>query len=135
MPGRRTLLAACAALTMAREALAQPPLAQPPLGRGGGGQSPSVQLTFTTAEQARITAWLVANAGSLQPLPPGIARNLARGRPLPPGIARRAAPQALVSQLLPRPGYEVLVIGTAVVLARVGTALVQDIVDQPGRGR
>jgi hypothetical protein len=85
-------------------------------------------MSFTAAEQARITAWLAANAASLRPLPPGIARNLARGKPLPPGIARRAAPQALLSQLVSRPGYEVLVIGTAVVLSQAGTLLVNDLV-------
>ncbi|WP_291296441.1 anti-virulence regulator CigR family protein [Elioraea sp.] len=103
----------------------------PNQGRGGA----QVPTTFSTTEQARITAWLAANAGSLQPLPPGIARNLARGKPLPPGIARRAAPQTLLSQLILRPGYEVLVIGTAVVLAQVGNQLVQDLVEGAGRGR
>jgi hypothetical protein len=31
-----------------------------------------------------------------QPLPPGIAKNVARGKPLPPGIAKRAVPAELV---------------------------------------
>lgn len=86
-------------------------------------------------EQARISAWLAGNATSLQPLPPGIARNLARGRPLPPGIARRAAPQALLSHLTARPGYEVLVVGTAVVLAHAGSSMVHDLVDGAARLR
>jgi hypothetical protein len=116
--------------------------AQPPPGRGQGyGQAipglpqgqPSprpgqVTVAFTAAEQARISAWLAANAGSLRPLPPGIARNVARGKPLPPGIAKRAAPASLLAQLVARPGYEVLVVGTTVVLAQAGSLLVHDIV-------
>jgi hypothetical protein len=115
--------------------------AQPPPGRGQGqaqgqGQTvPSqpqrpaqVTVAFSTAEQARINAWLATNAPSLRPLPPGIARNVARGKPLPPGIAKRAAPQSLLSQLVARPGYEVLVVGTAVVLAQAGNLLVHDMV-------
>jgi hypothetical protein len=106
-------------------------------GQGPGGPQRSGEaaalLAFTAAEQVRITAWLAANAASLQPLPPGIARNLARGKPLPPGIARRAAPQTLLTQLVTRPGYEVLVIGTSVVLAKVGSSLVQDMVQAARR--
>lgn len=128
--------------------------AQPPPGRGQGqgqgqglgqaqsvpglpqGQPPSAQpqrpgqptVSFSAAEQARINIWLASNAASLRPLPPGIARNVARGKPLPPGIAKRAAPQSLLSQLVARPGYEVLVVGTAVVLAQAGNLLVHDMV-------
>jgi hypothetical protein len=92
-------------------------------------------LAFTVAERAAIAAWLAANLGALQPLPPGIARNVARGKPLPPGIARRAAPQSLLAQIAPRPGHDVLVVGTVVVLAQLGNLLVQDLVQQAARGR
>lgn len=100
-------------------------------GQGRGAQQrgqPHPLVSFTAAEQAVIAAWLAANAGSLTPLPPGIARNLARGKPLPPGIARRAAPQSLRAQLVARPGFEVLVIGTSVVLAEAGSLRVNDLV-------
>jgi hypothetical protein len=131
---RRAMLVALLAPSLAS--------AQPPPGRGQGqgqplqGQPPAGQgqrpgqatAAFTAAEQARITAWLAANAASLRPLPPGVARNVARGKPLPPGIAKRAAPQPLLAQLIHRPGYEVLVVGTAVVLAQAGNLLVHDIV-------
>jgi len=130
---RRALLVALLVPSLAR--------AQPPPGRGQGQQGPGrgqsqgqgqrpapVTVAFSVAEQARINAWLATNAASLRPLPPGIARNVARGKPLPPGIARRAAPQSLLSQLVARPGYEVLVVGTAVVLAQAGNLLVHDMV-------
>ena len=41
------------------------------------------------------------SAQSLKPksLPPGIAKNLARGKPLPPGIAKTRVPDDLVGQL------------------------------------
>jgi hypothetical protein len=114
---RRALLAGLLVPAVAGEGRAQ-----------GGQRPPQSPLAFSAAEQARINAWLVANAASLTPLPPGIARTIARGRALPPGIARRAAPQALLMHLRPRPGYEVLVVGTAVVLARQGTLVVEDLV-------
>lgn len=133
---RRAMLVALLAPSLAE--------AQPPPGRGQGqGQGQAVpglqeperparpgQVTaaFSTIEQARINAWLATNAATLRPLPPGIARNVARGKPLPPGIARRAAPPSLLSQLVARPGYEVLVVGTAVVLARTGSLVVEDLV-------
>jgi len=114
---RRALLAALLVPAVAGEGRAQ-----------GAQRPPQSPLAFSAAEQARINAWLVANAASLTPLPPGIARTIARGRALPPGIARRPAPQALLTHLRPRPGYEVLVVGTAVVLARQGTLVVEDLV-------
>ena len=36
-----------------------------------------------------------------KPLPPGIAKNLARDKPLPPGIAKRALPNDLLIKLPP----------------------------------
>jgi len=131
---RRALLAALLGPSLAS---AQPtqgrgePHGQSPQGRGRQGQRErpgQAPVAFTAAEQALISAWLAANAASLRPLPPGVARHLARGKPLPPGIAKRAAPPALLAQLISRPGYEVLVVGTAVVLAQAGNLLVHDIV-------
>lgn len=62
-----------------------------------------------------------------KPLPPGIARKLARGGTLPPGIAKRYFPQDLIVQLPPRPGYEWRVVGTDVVLLAAATGLIVDI--------
>ncbi len=44
-------------------------------------------------------------------LPPGIAKNLERGKPLPPGLAKRRVPPAQLRTLPPaRDGFEYLVV-------------------------
>ena len=61
-------------------------------------------------------------------LPPGIARNLARGKPLPPGIAKKALPTDLSRRLPPvRDGYERVVIDGRVLLVEIATQIVHDI--------
>jgi len=59
-------------------------------------------------------------------LPPGIAKNLARGKPLPPGIAKQLDP-ALARQLPNYPGYEWRQYGTDAVLVDVGTSVVREV--------
>jgi len=61
-----------------------------------------------------------------QPLPPGIAKNYARGKPLPPGIAKRYLPGELNHMLPARPGYEYAIVGRDVVLIELATHLVVD---------
>jgi hypothetical protein len=66
-------------------------------------------------------------AFGVEALPPGIRRNLARGKPLPPGIAKRSAPPELVSTLaLPR-GYELVEVGLDVFVVEVATAVIHDV--------
>lgn len=66
--------------------------------------------------------------GKQKHLPPGIAKNLARGKPLPPGIAKRALPGDLVAALPPvRPGHERVVIDGRVLLVEVATQVVRDV--------
>jgi len=59
-------------------------------------------------------------------LPPGIERNLARGKPLPPGIAKRFD-GSLANQLPDYPGYEWQRVGADVVLIDAATRVVVDI--------
>ncbi len=59
-------------------------------------------------------------------LPPGIAKNYARGKPLPPGIAKKLSPQML-SQLRQHEGYEYAQVGADIVLIETATRLVVDI--------
>jgi len=51
-----------------------------------------------------------------KPLPPGIAKRLARGKPLPPGIAKTRLPDGLVARLPARPDYQWALAGDVVVL-------------------
>lgn len=60
-------------------------------------------------------------------LPPGIRKNLARGKPLPPGIAKKAVPAAMLAELPKHQGYEWQVVGTDIVLVSIATAVISDI--------
>jgi hypothetical protein len=61
-------------------------------------------------------------------LPPGIAKNLARGKPLPPGIARQTLPHDLIQTLPPvRDGYERIIVSGKVLLVEIATQVVHDV--------
>ena len=62
-------------------------------------------------------------------LPPGIAKNLARGKPLPPGIAKKNVPASMLGQLPSYPGYEWRVVGKDLVLIALSTAIVTTIIN------
>lgn len=66
------------------------------------------------------------DAPRAESLPPGIQRNLARGKPLPPGIAKRFDGH-LASQLPYYPGYEWERVGADVVLIEAATRIVVDV--------
>ncbi|MBL4834102.1 MAG: hypothetical protein JKY26_09025 [Pseudomonas sp.] len=60
-------------------------------------------------------------------LPPGIQKNLARGKPLPPGIAKRFDGR-LQSRLPSYPGYDWRQVGTNAVLIDATTGIVEAII-------
>jgi Ni/Co efflux regulator RcnB len=60
-------------------------------------------------------------------LPPGIAKNLARGKPLPPGIAKKSPRAEFVRQLPAYPDYEWRRCGTDLVLVQVATQVVAEV--------
>ncbi|MTD28061.1 anti-virulence regulator CigR family protein [Erwinia sorbitola] len=62
-------------------------------------------------------------------LPPGIAKNLARGKPLPPGIAKKSVPASMLGQLPYYPGYEWKIVGDNLVLIALSTAVVTAIIN------
>ena len=65
---------------------------------------------------------------SSNPLPPGIAKNLARGKPLPPGIAKRRLPGELFEQLPPvADGFERVIVAGKILLIEIATQVVHDI--------
>ncbi|KNC94880.1 anti-virulence regulator CigR family protein [Trabulsiella odontotermitis] len=59
-----------------------------------------------------------------QSLPPGIAKNVMRGKPLPPGIAKKTIPASMLGELPNYPGYEWKRIGDDLVLVALSTAVV-----------
>jgi len=63
-------------------------------------------------------------------LPPGIAKNLQRGKPLPPGIAKQALPSGLVDILPAAPrGYERIIVDGKVLLVEIATRVIHDILE------
>lgn len=88
---------------------------------------------YTGLIYAGITAALAhgyaidSGVGGYAALPPGIRKNLARGKPLPPGIAKKLVPGPLLSRLPRYDGYEWRVAGTDLILIAIGTAVVADI--------
>lgn len=62
-------------------------------------------------------------------LPPGIAKNLARGKPMPPGIAKRYLPNDLVGRLPPvRSGFERVIVGSDLLLVEIATNVIYDVI-------
>ena len=96
-----------------------------------------VEVVFSDGEISVIGAWYRdhghkqnhGNGGKkAKGLPPGIAKNLARGKPLPPGIAKQYLPDGL-RRLLPAPphGYERVIIDGKVLLVEIATRVIHDI--------
>ncbi len=69
-------------------------------------------------------------------LPPGIAKNVQRGKPLPPGIAKRGLPTDLESRLPTlREGLERVIVGDDVTIIEEGTRIVVDVLEDVLRGQ
>jgi hypothetical protein len=112
-----------------------PTFAKKPEGHPGKGKikvertyapKPTHAPFFTSTDD-----WAVRNHAAARPvawtgLPPGIAKNYARGKRLPPGIAKKLSPQ-LLARLPQRPGYEYAQVGADIVLIESATRLVVDI--------
>jgi hypothetical protein len=64
---------------------------------------------------------------SYKPLPPGIRKNLARGKPIPPGIAKTRLPGNYVGQLPHYPGYEWLGAGLDLLLVQTASGVIADV--------
>lgn len=96
-------------------------------------QVPVVSVSLTEADISMIRAYYAhANPGKgpgrKGGLPPGIAKNLQRGKPLPPGIAKQYLPQDLLVRL-PRAGdgLEYLVVAGKLLLVEIATQIVREI--------
>lgn len=129
-------------------------LSGPALGQGNGngngngnghksqnqtsGQSSAAGLTgslITSFERSTILGYIqnhqeAPEFAGMKPLPPGIAKKVARGGSLPPGIAKRYFPSDLTSQLPPRPGQQWLVLGTDILLIDAATQIILDVLHQ-----
>ena len=96
-------------------------------GKGGKTSDDALGALITVDEDRLIHDYFRQYPYSAPSLPPGIAKNLARGKPLPPGIAKRYLPQELLGELPPRPGYEWLALGRDIALVVAATGVIVDI--------
>jgi len=139
---RTNLLRLFLALFVTTQLAGTPALAAPPEGKGKpekarkhekgddrkseSHEAGALVTAAITLEQARHLA-VSNNFTGYGALPPGIRKNLGRGKPLPPGIAKKAVPAPLLAKLPHQPGYEWQVCGTDLVLVAVATAIIADV--------
>jgi len=94
-------------------------------GRSGGGSDTSVSVAvFRDSDRVTFHDYFVTQKITAQPLPPGIAKNVARGKPLPPGIAKRALPAELLA-IGPKVDKDVsfAIVGEVVVATKGGVVI------------
>lgn len=138
-PMKLIILSALGALLLNSAAFAQPDHAQAHGARGKGHQQAQqsephrsentrderVDLPRINERELR-ELFRQHDAPRAESLPPGVQRNLERGKPLPPGIAKRFDGR-LASQLPHYPGYEWERVGADVVLIEAATRIVVDV--------
>ena len=94
---------------------------------GGGGTEVQASATviFTSGDHDTFRNYFTSHKIIAEPLPPGIAKNVARGKALPPGIAKKALPADLVLTLGPRvqPGVTFAIAGDRVVALKSGLVI------------
>lgn len=100
-----------------------------------------IDVVFSDNDARIIRAWYRDHGGDhvgyhspkakgKKSLPPGIAKNLQRGKPLPPGIAKQALPSGLDELLGPPPrGYERLELAGKILLVEVATRVIHDVLE------
>lgn len=96
-----------------------------------------ISVTFSDDEVRIISAWYGDHGaekggkpakGKRGGLPPGIAKNLARGKSLPPGIAKQYLPRDLQYRLpAPPAGYERIIVDGKILLVEVATQVIHDV--------
>jgi len=81
-------------------------------------------VVFRESDQATFHTYFATHKIAAQSLPPGIAKNVARGKPLPPGIAKRALPTDLLA-VAPRVDKDVsfAIVGEVVVALKGGIVI------------
>jgi hypothetical protein len=91
-----------------------------------GGTDVNIAVTlFTDSDRTTFRDYFSTHKIVAQTLPPGIAKNVARGKPLPPGIAKKALPADLVRALGSRAGTGITfsIVGDRVVAVRAGNVI------------
>ena len=94
--------------------------------KGTNADTGSLVMAGITMAEARRHALDYRYTG-YKSLPPGIQKNLARGKPLPPGIAKKMVPSRMLSRLPRHAGYEWRIAGTDLILVAIATNVVADV--------
>ncbi|EQC1054060.1 TPA: hypothetical protein U2I44_001581 [Providencia rettgeri] len=89
------------------------------------GSNVSFNVSFGHVRPLAIEYGLTGYRG----LPPGIAKQVSRGKPLPPGIAKKTLPSPFLAQLPVYVGYEWKVSGQDLILVAIGTMVVAEIIE------
>jgi hypothetical protein len=101
-----------------------------PTGGARGVDARSVLAAGATA--AMVSALLGGQTQNLtvgaRPLPPGIQKNLARGKPLPPGISKQTVPQPVLVRLPVVDSHDWIRIGTELVLVGIATSVIAQVI-------
>jgi len=79
-----------------------------------------------TVREARELA-VTHGATGYKPIPPGIRKNLARGKPMPPGIQKTRMPEGFVRALPAYEGYRWDAVGADLLLVEATSGLVADV--------
>ncbi len=124
---KRLVLPLALALVLAGLADAQPNNRNKGHGNHHDRTVEGVSISFGLVGEREIRTYFQANPMTAQSLPPGIAKNLARGKALPPGIAKRALPSGLLTRLPSYPGHEVIIVDRDVILVDIATQVIVDI--------
>jgi Ni/Co efflux regulator RcnB len=113
---------------------ARPPGSHPSVMATDQSAAVGVEVVFSEQEIRIIRAYYETQGNDRyksKRLPPGIAKNLARGKPLPPGIAKHYLPYELRRELPPAPdGYERIVVAGKVLLIEITTQIVRDVLTE-----
>jgi hypothetical protein len=108
--------------------------ATPPEGKG----KPDASSTYSNTDAAQLISPVLdydhirgiavsTHQTGYKALPPGIAKNLARGKPLPPGIAKKSLPAPMLRELPTYPDYEWKRCGADLVLVQIATQVVAEV--------
>jgi len=80
-----------------------------------------VVVIFKEADRPKFVSYFTTHKFVAEPLPPGIAMNIARGKPLPSGISTRVLPADLLVYVPRDPNIRYYIVGDRVVAVRNGT--------------
>ncbi|EKE00599.1 MAG: hypothetical protein ACD_21C00319G0004 [uncultured bacterium] len=94
---------------------------------GRGSDNSKSERNFSDKDREIINNFFSTHPFNTTGLPPGIAKNLARGKPLPPGVAKVFLPQDLINSLGAYPNYDYLVAGRDVLLVNKSDQIITDI--------